>query len=58
MIFGEGVHQEFKEFDLFQVSDGIEGGFFKKREIFLDHFIAKSMEGLNIYFVGVGADEL
>ena len=58
MIFREGVDQFFKELNLFQFGQGVQGCFFEEGQVFLDDIIAESVEGIEVYFIGVGTDKL
>ena len=58
MIFWERVNKLFKKLNFFKFRNGIKRSFFEQGQIVLDHFIAKGMKSVNIYFVSVGSNKL
>ncbi len=55
---GEAIDQLLVHLHAFQFGHGVQGGFLEGARIFLDHFVAEGVEGVDADLVGIRPDEL
>ncbi len=58
VVFGEPVYQLFEQGRAFDIGHGVHCGLFKQRKMVLYNIVTKGVEGADVYFVGVGTDQL